>query len=157
MDQTLSLDKFYDMDKIKANIRQYTARGQFHEGMAFISGLTPELQADKSIIVDITELYLVQGHYRLAEKASSWDLCETTSTEDNAALQLLRAFIGISRHCLLNTALETAERVGDLHRINLGADDSTLIKEESELELSEARVSWKFNPRRRVDPTILTP
>ncbi|KAH7116708.1 CHAT domain-containing protein [Dendryphion nanum] len=103
-----------NMEELRTRIRTFTGLGQFKEGRDFVESLPPEVQKDKSVAFDIIELYLVQGHYRLAEQALENCLHETTgSNNERAALDLLGAFLGISRHSLLFTALEKATERGD--------------------------------------------
>lgn len=114
------------LEKVRQAIKDFRRTGQYIAGHSYISSLAPTLRQEKAIAIDIAQLYLVQGHYIRAWEACSLpestifvqgnhlgrftpEICQA----DSVCLAILSAYIGISRHGLLKTALQIADRVYD--------------------------------------------
>lgn len=108
-------------EEAQAVIRSCRANGRFAEATRYIYALPQAFRASIPVEIEVIQLYLVQGYYRLAA-----DCCEAVSTAipkesdasgaqisfEVAAFQLLKAFVWISRYSKLKTSLKIAERIG---------------------------------------------
>jgi hypothetical protein len=107
-------------------IRVYRAKGQFDFAKEFINGISKKDRERKSVAIEIAQLYLVQGYFKLAEQACveaggsmfSNDKVECLPKEaydeESVAFELLRAFIWIGRYSMLFTALDIAKQIGTI-------------------------------------------
>jgi hypothetical protein len=113
--------------------------GKYQEGHHFISGLSVEDRNVVLIAIEAAQLYLVQGHYiRAVEVTASIprlfvtaDTCQGRVSgdifdEDSVCLELLRAYIDISRHCKLKSAVSIAKRI---HAIWLAPEGTRPMRE----------------------------
>ncbi|KAF2472074.1 uncharacterized protein BDR25DRAFT_18083 [Lindgomyces ingoldianus] len=111
-------------------LRQYRAKGQFDSGHEYVCNLAQSVQEDKQVAIEVAQLYLVQGHFIRAlaacEKARvplfDEGLDEYSSevlNEDSVCLELIHAFVNISRHSKLYTALRKASIA---HKLWLGQE-----------------------------------
>jgi hypothetical protein len=112
-----------EVEVIRARIQHFRSLGEWDGGHEFFTNLPETLRTNTKVIIEIAQLYLVQGFYIRA-----WDICNSPNfelfesdessaqsnpeiREDTICLALLSAFIGISRHGRLKTALHVALRV----------------------------------------------
>jgi hypothetical protein len=115
-----------DLDKIKRGVQNYRLRGQYNAGHVYICGLPQSTRQVKTVAIEIAQLYLVQGHYIRASEACALAHKPTVSNDaelkesspgafdaDHICLELLSAYIDISRRCKLKTALHISQRVYD--------------------------------------------
>jgi len=117
------------LEDIKTTIRAYRSKGHFADGARFIRDLSSDIRHERSITIEIIQLYLVQGQLRVAA-----EICDKTSAPlfhdldgddlppsiweaEAAAFELLRAFVGIGRYSKLRTALKIAQRVGSAWKL----------------------------------------
>jgi hypothetical protein len=116
-----------ELEEVKAHIRLYRLRGQFIEGHEYICSLARDLRKWQKIAIETAQLYLVQGDYiraaeecALAYKSIFSDEVERNefSSEvfnvDSVCLELVSAYIDISRRCKLKSALYLSQRVYDV-------------------------------------------
>ncbi|KAH7094909.1 CHAT domain-containing protein [Paraphoma chrysanthemicola] len=101
--------------------------GRYRQAHSSILALRKELRHVPAVAIEITSLYLVQGHYIRA-----WDSCQIPESAiftdgdptqaftrhifdvDCVALALIRAYAGISRFSETTTAMQVARRVYDV-------------------------------------------
>ncbi|KIV82695.1 hypothetical protein PV11_04786 [Exophiala sideris] len=110
----------------RRTIQQLRSLGAWDEGHEYITGLPEVVRSHKQVIIEAAQLYLMQGHY-----ARAWDMCEPTHKRlsslatlqeplrrelnaETICLWLLSAYISISRHGKIATALDLADRLRDL-------------------------------------------
>jgi hypothetical protein len=116
-----------ELEEVKAHIRLYRLRGQYIEGHEYVCGVAGDLRKRQTIAIEIAQLYLVQGDYiraaeecTLAHKSIFSDEVERIefSSEvfnvDSVCLELVSAYIDISRRCKLKSALHLSQRVYDV-------------------------------------------
>jgi hypothetical protein len=98
--------------------------GNYQEGHHFISNLSVEDRKVVAIAIEAAQLYLVQGHYIRAAEVSAFiprlfpapeegkaEVPSAVFCEGRVCLELIRAYIDISHHCELKSAVSIAERV----------------------------------------------
>jgi hypothetical protein len=115
------------LEEVKAHIRLYRLRGQYIEGHEYVCSLALDLRKRQTIAIENAQLYLVQGDYiraaeecTLARKSIFSDEVERNkfSSEafnvDSVCLELVSAYIDISRRCKLKSALHLSQRVYDV-------------------------------------------
>ena len=129
MDSHRAQDLKPRVEEIKATIRTHRSNGHFAEGALFIASLPKEVKVMRSVAIEAAQLYLVQGHHRLAAQTcddvsgsvfshlESSDLPPTLWNEEVAAFELVRANIWIGRYSKLRTALKIARRLGSVWRL----------------------------------------
>ena len=113
-----------DVETTRRKIAALRRCGHYQEGHLFISNLSVEDRQVVAIAIEAAQLYLVQGHYVRAAEVSAFiprlfpapeegkgETPCAAFAEDRVCLELIRAYIDISRHCKLNTAISIAERV----------------------------------------------
>lgn len=110
----------------RRKIQQLRSVGAWDEGHEYIIGLPETVRSHTQVIIEAAQLYLTQGHY-----ARAWDMCAPTYTRlsspatlqeplrqelnaETICLWLLSAYISISRHGKIATALDLANRLRDL-------------------------------------------
>jgi hypothetical protein len=116
-----------ELEEVKAHIRLYRLRGQYIEGHEYVCSLARDLRKRQKIAIETAQLYLVQGDYiraaeecALAHKSIFSDEVERNefSSEvfnvDSVCLELVSAYIDISRRCKLKSALYLSQRVYDV-------------------------------------------
>lgn len=116
-----------ELEEVKAHIRLYRLRGQYIEGHEYVCSLAQDLRKRQKIAIETAQLYLVQGDYiraaeecALAHKSIFSDEVERNefSSEvfnaDSVCLELISAYIDISRRCKLKSALYLSQRVYDV-------------------------------------------
>lgn len=120
-------DQLKEPEEIRRKVLEYRLRGQFIRGHEYISSLPDSLRRERKIAIESAQLYLVQGNYiraaeacRLARKSiflgdvGPNDFSQEILDVDSACLELLSAYIDITRLCSLNNALSTSQRVYDV-------------------------------------------
>lgn len=98
--------------------------GDYDSGKAFYESLPAHMQREKVVALEIAQLYLVQGQYKLAAQAclaaalplfpsdtKQDELANETWDEDCVALEMCRAYIEISHSGDLADALRVANIV----------------------------------------------
>ena len=117
------------VEEIKATIQTHRSNGHFTEGAMFIASLPREIKVMRRVAIEAAQLYLVQGHYRLAAQTcddvsgsvlsglESNDLPPILWNEEVAAFELIRAYIWIGRYSKLRTALKIARRLGSAWKL----------------------------------------
>ncbi|ETS85179.1 hypothetical protein PFICI_03204 [Pestalotiopsis fici W106-1] len=115
----------HDPIAVRKSIRRLRSTGRFSEADQLIANLPGEVKISSNVAIEIAQLYLVQGHWRLAAQTcevafeSRWDEYDAVNVLHHdravevAAFKMLSAFIGIGRYSKLKTALEIARRVGN--------------------------------------------
>jgi hypothetical protein len=143
-----------ELEEVKAQIRLYRLRGQYIEGHEYICSLARDLRKRQTIAIETAQLYLVQGDYiraaeecALAHKSIFSDEVERNefSSEvfnvDSVCLELVSAYIDISRRCKLKSALHLSQRVYDVWlgpSIDSNIDlTNSLSSEEQAVKVSE--------------------
>src|SRR5437667_6274587 len=115
---------FTDTETVEEQLRLFRAKGQHEAGHEFITALPEEIRRKKAVAIEAAQIYLVQGHFirgdricmdaagpLFREASMDDDLPEEIWDEDSVCLELIRAYIGISRHCKLKAAVSIATRV----------------------------------------------
>lgn len=109
----------------KRHIQHCRKLGKWEKGELFVSALSEDVRVHPLILIELTQLFLVQGHF-----VKAWNTCELMSSniqptigpdlelqsnlnEDSICSSLLSAYVSISRHGKLRSALALADR---LHR-----------------------------------------
>ena len=112
-----------EIEGVRQSILDFRRRGQYLEAHKYISNLNQSTCEIAAVAVEIASLYVTQGHYIRA-----WDACrlpksciftdedeQSFTSEvcqvDSVCLALTSAYIGISRHGRIKTALRIAEQV----------------------------------------------
>lgn len=125
---------FLDIEEVKTRVRCFRSKGQYLAGFEYISQLPEVAQTVKAIAIEIAQLFLVQGHYTRAAQAcikaaspifpENWkdqELAAEVWDEDSVCLELLRAYIDISRLSKLRTAVSIATRIKNIWLVPEGA------------------------------------
>ena len=113
-----------EIPSIRAQIQKYRTSGDYASGKSFYESLPAEIQQNKVAALEIAQLYLVQGQYKLAAEACLFAApplfnCEAQNDkatreiwdEDHVALEICRAYIEICHSGDLASALKVAEIV----------------------------------------------
>jgi CHAT domain-containing protein/tetratricopeptide (TPR) repeat protein len=159
-----------ELEAIKSKIQSFRSSGKFIGGANLVRSLPPDVKNATSIIIEIAQLYLVQGQLR-----SAADTCENAlkgrhlehridvSDQDSevAAFKLMHAYINILRYSKLKTALKVVQLVGKTWNIN-NEDHESEVKstaERSESSQSDQRAQvdreMPTNPHTPLTPEVL--
>jgi hypothetical protein len=113
-------------EAVQITIRACRSKGHFKEATQYIDALPDTLCKSTAVVIEIIQLYLIQGHYKTAA-----GYCERVSTsipklsyEDGThqwienpqitAFELLKAFVWVSRYSQLKTSLKKAQFIGNM-------------------------------------------
>jgi hypothetical protein len=114
-------------EEIRECIRELLSKGQFVAGHKYIQSLAAIYKTEPDVVIAITEFYLTQGQYILADDAckhllsiSQNDRQQLGSGEEIACLEILSAYVDIQRYGLFKTSLATARRIGKLWHLEDG-------------------------------------
>jgi hypothetical protein len=115
-----------NVEASRRKIQQLRSLGAWDKGHEYITALPEMVRSHNQVVIEAAQLYLTQGHY-----ARAWDMCEPAHmrlsslatfqhllrrevNEEPICLLLLSAYISISRHGKIATALGLANRLRDL-------------------------------------------
>jgi hypothetical protein len=112
-----------ELGQIKRDVQNYRLKGQYIAGHEYVCGLPESVRRLKTIAIETAQMYLVQGHYIRAVEACDFahktvflnedqnEPSPETLDADSICLELLSAYVAISRWCKVKSALRISQRV----------------------------------------------